>query len=417
MNIANSAMTRLPTSWTPDGAKVIALLVAATIFLGLPASAAGSKKSGGSSSRRVKDDPGCRSCIATAASLFASGKNKEAAEMLREWAPKCPNSSQLQLMLSTVLLRIGADIAEVEAAARQAVEADDHSVAARLQLALILTNNNKTSEGVEHLKKVTELDPANYEAWSSLAAAYKILREDDLAAQAATAAAELEPNTMQVRLSVLRNLRKTGKLDAAATELKKLLASKTASLAMVQELASEALLIGAYDDSIAASKRVLERFPDSSAALKMMALADYCLSDFNATVQVADQMLAKDKANADALAIKGLSLIKLNRAADAEQLVADALAKQPNSSLALLGSGALQASKGNLESAIEQLVLVLDADASSAQSQGLPEPLAHLELAAIYKKMGKTSAAADEARAAAHDGRFSKQAQPYGISK
>jgi predicted Zn-dependent protease len=400
---------RKPRS-TPLAVPIVSLAVSFTIAMALPTEAAKSKKKGGA---QVADDPGCRSCIANAAALFAQGKNKEAAQLLREWAPKCPNSSQLHLMLSTVLLRVGADIAEVEATARSAVAADEHSIAARLQLALVLTNNNKTAEGIEQLKKVTELDPANYEAWSSLAAAYKVLRKDDLASQAAGTAAELEPNTMQVRLSVLRNLRKTGKLDAAKTELKKLLSGKNTSPVLMQELAQEALLIGDYEDAITCAKNVLSKFAKSVPALKMMALANYCQADYAASLAVANQLLESDKENPDGLAMKGLALLKLNRAGEAEAPVSAALSRQPDSSLALLGSGALQATKGNTDSAIDQLVQVLDADASSAQSQGLPEPLAHLELAAIYQKLGRASAASDEARAAAHDGRFSKQAQHY----
>lgn len=392
------------------GVQLVAVFLSFSLALAPATEAAKAKKKSGAA---TDDDPGCRSCIAMAASLFAQGKNKEAADLLREWAPKCPNSSQLQLMLSTVLLRTGADVAEVEAASRAAVAADERSVAARLQLALVLTNNNKTAEGVEHLKKVTELDPANYEAWSSLAAAYKVLREDDLAAQAAATAGELEPNTMQVRMSLLQTLRKTGKRDAAKAELKRFLAGKNSNPAVMQELAQEGLLIGDYDGAIEAIKRVLSKYPKSIPALKMMALALYCKADYAASLEASNQLLATDKDNPDGLAMKGLSLLKLNRAGEAEEPVSTALSKQPNSSLALLGSGMLQATKGNTQSAIDQLVQVLDSDASNAQSQGIPEPLAHLELASIYQKMGKPSAASDEARAAAHDGRFSQQAQQF----
>lgn len=417
MNIANSRSARSFGNLKPWAAGALVALLAVSPATIAPQTAAAKSKSGSSGkSAGGKDDPGCRAAVTQAASLIAQKKDQEAAALLREWAGKCPHNSQLHFMLATVLLHVRADISEVEAASRQAVAADEHSIPAHMQLALILTNNNKVREAVQELKTVTELDPANYDAWQALAVGYKALNEDDLALQANTTAAELEPNALQNSMSVIRNLRQSGKMMQAATELKKILARKSISATTVQDLAAEGLLVGDYPDTVEACKRVLAKFPKSLPALKMMALANYCAGDYNAALENANQILAHAKDNSDALAIKGLSLLKLNQTTEAEEPLVQALTKQPNSSLALLGNGMYAAAKGNTDSGVEQLLMVLDCNASSAQSQGLPEPLAHLELASIYERTGKKALAADEARALAQDGRFNKEAQQHGAT-
>lgn len=416
MNIANSPSARSFGYPKPWAIGALAALTVVSMTSGAPDAAAAKTKKPSGLTGGGKDDPGCRSAVTRAASLIAQKKDQEAATLLREWANKCPHNSQLHFMLATVLLHVRADINEVEAASRRAVAADEHSIPAHMQLALILTNNNKVREGVQELKQVTELDPANYDAWQSLAAGYKALNEDELALQANNTAAELEPNALQNSMSVIRNLRQSGKMSQATVELKKLLARKSISATAIQELAAEGLLIGDYVDTVEACKRVLAKFPKSLPALKMMALANYCAGDYNAALENANRILTHAKDNADALAIKGLSLLKLNQTGEAEEPLVQSLSKQPNSSLALLGNGMYAAAKGNTESGIEQLLMVFDCNASSSQSQGLPEPLAHLELASIYEKTGKKALAADEARALAQDGRFNKEAQQHGAT-
>ncbi len=140
------------------------------------------------------DDPGCLSCVSQAASMFAMGKSKEAAELLRLWSNRCPHNAQLHLLLSTIYMRLGPQLDQAEVSASQAVSLLPESVAAHLQYALVLSANKKDIEAIGEFKKVTELDPLSYEAWSSLSNLYSELQEDDLARQCAMKASDLEPS-------------------------------------------------------------------------------------------------------------------------------------------------------------------------------------------------------------------------------
>src|SRR5207302_503967 len=104
------------------------------------------------------DDPGCHKCVSEAASLFARGKSREAVDLLKEWTDRCPHSSQLHLLLSTILMRTNKlEDAEIEAGKAAAVAPD--LVAAHLQYGLTLMANAHHAKAAREFERVTELDP------------------------------------------------------------------------------------------------------------------------------------------------------------------------------------------------------------------------------------------------------------------
>ncbi len=352
------------------------------------------------------DDPGCKSCISAAASLFARGQNNQAAQLLRQWSERCPGSAQLHLLLSTVLLRTGAPGEEIEKEAGKAASAAPALVPAHLQYAMALTNNQHPQRAVEEFKTVTELDPTNYEAWTALGSLYKQLHEDELSTEAAAKAAELEPGSRAVRFATLINLKKASKFQEAKAELKRLLASFGNSPEFMQDLSREALLIGAYSEAIEAGQHVSLSYPKAVAPLKTACLAQFMQHNYKDCLTSANRMLALDKKNAEALALRGLSLLRLGEKQEADRDIKEALSQQPNAGLPLLSAGMAQVLSGKYVQADESLHACLEADASNNQCQGLLQPLAHLELSRLRRKQGSLNEAEEEAHSASADKRF-----------
>lgn len=397
-------MTHYNTRRLLSGAAFVLLLTSA----GAPASA--KKKSAELPSDappvavKRPDDAGCKNCMSQAASLFASGQTAQAADLLRQWTEKCPNSSQLHVLYSMILMRTDhPDAAQSEGA--KAVAAKPDSVGAHLQYALSLMAGSKHRQALDEFKRVTDLDPSSYEGWTSLAQLYRETHEDDLAAAAASRAADLQSSGRPAGLSTLRNLKRAGKFAEAKTELRRLMAAEKPGSSS-EEFAREALSVGAFDEAIEACKKAIRANPSSTRPLTMIALSLYCNGNFSQSLEESAKVLALEPANADAKALKVLSLIKLNKVEDADKAdIAEGTGSSP-SALTLLSRGTMQASQGKNQLAEETLHECLEADASDDTIQGLPHALARMELFDVYNKLGRRTDAKEQLRALAADRRF-----------
>lgn len=350
----------------------------------------GEARSGKGSPGPAKDDPGCRTCISQAASQFAAGHVTEAANLLKSWQGRCPNSSQLHLLLSTVLLRQGGHMDEAIAAAQQAVNAAPDSVAARLQLGLLLSGAENNTRAVQELERTVELAPGSYEAWSTLASVYSKLHEDGKAQEATNKAADLEPSTKTVRLRMLKNLQHSGKIKEAKAELKRLITNGGYGAEFLQQLAEEAMAIGDWEDALAAGNKVIEAYPKAIAPLRLVSMAHYNNHSYQECLETAKKMLVLDPKSPDALAIKGRALVKLGSADQAEKEFKLALSNQPELPLALLGQGELEFSRGNFAVASEQLMHSIDSDPTLGQA-----PEVCFELAKALDQKGDRDNAID----------------------
>lgn len=354
------------------------------------------------------DDPGCKNCVSQAASMFARGQIKEATTQLREWSPKCPNSAQLHILFSTILLSTGAN-QEAEQQAGMAAELNPTSIAAHLQHALALTALDKKLQAIKEFERVVEIDPACYEAWVALTSAYRQMHEDEKAADAAAKAADLEPGSKAVRMGTLMNLKRSGKFAEARTEIKRLLALPTTSPEFAEELARESLLVGGYDEATEATEKVIAAHPKSVAPLMVNALAHYCQNNFEACIEDASKITQLEPRNTDAVALRALALAKANRVAEAETALSEASA-EPNATLYLLTKGNIEAARNNFPGAEEALQSCLTYDQGNNAMQGIPHSLARLALAEVYKRQGKSSLVAEQVQALSRDRRFSSAA-------
>jgi len=339
-----------------------AVLLAIGLSAGGPAVTAKSTRTQGAAAQ-AQDDPGCRGCVSQAASLFASGKNGAAADLLRSWSGRCPRNAQLHLLLSTVLLRLGpTHAAEAQQAAAEAVKIAPNSIAAHLQYALALMTNESFLKATQEFESVVELDPGSYEGWSSLASLYGQLHEDDRAQVCARKAADLEPSSKTVRLRMLKNLEHSGKTVEARAELKRLVTSGGYGPEFLQELAAEAVSIGANEEAITACSKVIEAYPKSAAPLKLMARAQLNSCDYGGCLETTDKLLAMNANNDEAHALKGLALLKRGSLDEADREFQAALGRQPELPLALLGKGELLLLRGNYQAASETVLHSMDAD-------------------------------------------------------
>lgn len=389
--------------------KEVSLLATALSLLILAGAAdAASKNRVGGVARA--DDPGCRACVSEAASLFASNQLDKAASLLRQWSQKCPHNAQLHLLLSTILIRQGDKNQEAESEAALACSAQPDSQAAHLQYAMSLLAVQKLSQAAGEFETVTNINPGSYEAWSALTDVYRKLRRDADAEKAAQKAANLEPSTQIVKLSVLQNLKRAGKINQAKTELRKLLQAPEITPEFEQHLATEALQLGAYDEAIEASNHVVKVYPDAAGPLRCLVLAQMLKGDFHAATQTAEKLSQKNK-TAETLAMLAFCQMRSGKQEAAEANMKSARAIDAASAFLLLSEGMLKLNKAEFESAEETLKLATDADTRGSQADKVPQSLAHLSLSRLNRKQGLIAESIQEAHAAASDRRFEAAAE------
>lgn len=351
------------------------------------------------------DDPACKSCVQQAASMFARGEVEQAQKLLREFSPMCKNSAQLHLMFSTMLLSTGSND-EAEKESGLAASISPNLLAAHLQHALALQALDRKMQAAKEFERATEIDPSCYEAWIALSSLYRQLHEDDKALDASAKAVDLEPHSKTLRMGTLTNLKRAGKFTEARAELKRLLTAPTTTPEFAEELAREALLVGAYDEAADASAKSINAHPKSVAPLVTSALAHYCQKNYDATVADTDKILAIEPQNTDALAMKALAQVKANKAQDAETTFKSA-GTNANSTMFWLAKGSIDSARSNFTGAEEALKTCLQYDQGNNAMQGIPHSLARLTLAEVYKAQGKPALVQEQAQALARDKRFS----------
>jgi predicted Zn-dependent protease len=270
--------------------------------------------------------------------------------------------------MSTILIRQGGMGAEAGSEAAKAVAAAPSSVPAHLQYGLVLMAGGDNLHASQELERVTELEPGNYEAWSSLSNLYSQLHEDEKSTKAAQKAADLEPATTIARLRLLKNLQKAGKLPEARAELKRLIANGDYGPEFMQQVAAEALNIGAYAEAIEAGTRVADAYPRSITPLRVIAQAQLGNHDYQGAYDTSTKMVGIDKDSAEARSLGSIALVKLGRTPEAEKQLQPVLAKQPEMSLVLLAQGNIELAKGEYEQAVEALRHSLDNDVMLSKS-------------------------------------------------
>lgn len=383
--------------------RLLSLVAMSSLMLCTPVQAA---RSGKSASSGGADDPGCKSCLSQAATLFAANQIKQALELLATWSPKCPKTAQLHLLYSTILIRDGKNLDEAERQALLAVAARPDSQAAHLQCGMTLMANGKYQQASQEFKTVTDINPASFEAWSALADLYKRLHEDDQAAQAATRAANLEPGTKAVRLAVLTNLKRSGNFVRAKKELQRLLHDGGFGPEFDQSLAEEALQLGAYEEAVEGAERASKAYPNSIEPIRILTLAQYLSHQYQPAEKSATNLLSLSAKNPDGLALKALSMMAQGKTKEGSSLAVQALGADPGSGLALVAVGIASSLAGEYAKAVEAWRSCASTGPRTSAGERLPETLAHLQLYRFYRQQGALDEAGQEARAISTDPRF-----------
>lgn len=310
----------------------------------------------------AKDDPGCRDAVAKGATMFAANKTAEAIAFLRPWSSKCMHSAQLHLLLSTMLLRVGNAKAEAEAEAKIACDISPNSTAAHMQHALTFMAMDKTSSAKEEFERITQIDPTSYDAWSTLSDLYGRLNEMDKAKAAGEKAGILDPSTRRAKFRTLHSLRTAGKADAIRSEAARLLASDTDPPEYFDQLAAEALAVGAYNEAVSAANKALEKYPSSSSALRAKALGLTFANNTEEARAIVDKMLSITPDDGDALSIKAMILSDQGHADESELCLKKVAGdRRP---LLLLARGKLASQRNEAQEAIKNFEQALAADQS-----------------------------------------------------
>ena len=337
-----------------------------------------------------KDEPGCRDAVAKAATLFAGQKNTEAADLLRTWSPKCMHNTQLHLLLSTILLRLGNAKAEAETEAKIACQISPNSTAAHMQHALTLMALDKTSSAKDEFVRITEIDPTSYDAWSSLSELYGRLNEMDKAKQCGEKAAILDPQSRKAKFRTLHSLQVTGRSDALKNEVTRLLASDADPPEFFDQLATEVLSVGAYSEAVQAANKALDKYPKSTSALKAKALGQLFSNSLDEARNTVDVLLSASPDDADILSVKSMILSDQGNVDESELCLKKIGEKGERRPLCLLAKGKLASHRNETEEAIKNFEQALAGDQSLL--------VVHSCLADAFIKAGRFEDALAEAK-------------------
>lgn len=369
-----------------------AVLICSTTTLIQPSAIAKSKgkENKASTKSSSKDDPGCRECVAKAASLFAQGKLADTANLLRSWRDRCPNNSQLFLMLSSVLVRVPGQQQEAMEAARTASSIAPESVPANTQYALTLMALDDSAEAARVFEKVVSLDPSSYEAWSSLSNLYAKLHEEEKSKSAANKAACLEPQAKTARLRQLRSLEKAGRISELRNAFKAMLSDNDLEPEFFIDLGKESMTMGLYEEASQALTKATSTYPNAPALLEALAQSQLWARKYAASIQTADKILAVHPKHANALAIKAIASIHVGDLPEARRLAEAASQRQSEAPLVLLAVAWSKSRDGDYAEALKSAQLALSKDSTMKQARVL--------LAQIYIKQGLADEALGEAR-------------------
>ncbi len=283
----------------------------------------------------------CRSCINQATSLFASGHNQDAIELLHKSKESCQNSSQYHLLLSTILARQTGQSQESENEACLACFADNNSIACHLQYGLILMHNQNLNKAIKEFEKVTALDPNNYEAWSSLSNLYKKFHQEDAANKSQTKANTIAQQASVGNYYVYKNLIKQRKYEQAKAELIKIIHSTSAQSSNFPNLVKEALKIGALDETINAGKQFLQGQNKSAEIMESICLAQLLAHNYADCIESSKSLIDIEPRNSDILAIKGIAELYSGYLTQAKSSISAAVANGPESKLVQVANKAL----------------------------------------------------------------------------
>lgn len=260
--------------------------MAGTLVMSLSLNATGASAAG---KRNRADDPGCSGCLTSAAGLFARGNTLEAADLLRAWKDKCPGNLQLRLLLNTVLMRLPAAREEALQVAQEATALAPDSSLAHFQCAMTLLTMGRSQEAAAGFEQVVAIDPANYEAWLSLADLYGSLGETERSHAAQAKAASLSPSTRSARTRTITSLNRAGNINGVKAEVKRLF-NENLQAEFFLGLADELLNIGYFNEAAQCLNHYLEQDqpqtqPHNNAAAKIkfnLALCRYLAGNSSA---------------------------------------------------------------------------------------------------------------------------------------
>lgn len=238
------------------------LLISLSLSLTAPGASAAGKRS-------RADDPGCPGCLTSAAGLFARGNTLEAADLLRAWKDKCPGNLQLRLLLNTVLMRLPSAREEALQVAQEATALAPDSSLAHFQCAMTLLTMGRSQQAAASFEQVVAIDPANYEAWLSLADLYGSLGETERSRTAQAKAASLSPTTRSARTRTITSLNRAGNIKGVKAEVKRLF-NENLEAEFFLGLADELLNIGYFNEAAQCLNHYLEQDQShTSAAAKI----------------------------------------------------------------------------------------------------------------------------------------------------
>lgn len=341
-------------------------------------------------------NPVCESCLKQASLAFADKDALEALKILKTWNAACTNNTQFQLLMSSVLISLG-KIEEARESAAKAVASAPESIPALMHYGLCLSSSDRFVEASQQYEKIIEVDPNNYEAWSSLGDIYDRLRQDDKSKEAKEKAALLDPHQQEIKLKTVRNLRDTGKIKEVRQQLAPLI-NTINKASVLDDLAIIACDVGDWRQAIIAIEKELKDNPNKAQTWHFLASAQLMAYQYENCIDSCNKVLSLDPKDSQILGIQALALIGLNKLEESNKSIERLLKIDSDSETGKYAQAKLNLVSGDLDKARQELLDVLSAEPD--------DMFARIDLCRLEYKLGDKAKALQNAKLVERNGSF-----------
>ncbi len=244
-------------------------------------------------------------------------------EIILKVLPEQPQA----LLLKAVALRRRGNLKEAADGLQSLIRQQPRWWQAHLQLGLTWSAVGQSAAAIASLRRATECDPNQTDAWRALGDQYRLTGQTAEAAlcnQEQLRSATRHPGLIAAAEQLIRN-----DLPAAERTLKSHLSQEPSDFVAIRMLAELASRLGRYEDAEHLLRRCVELAPNFTAAQQNYAFVLLRQNKASEALVVIEQQLAIEPADPHNRALKAGSLVQIGRYAEAIDIYKSVLEQYP----------------------------------------------------------------------------------------
>jgi tetratricopeptide (TPR) repeat protein len=274
----------------------------------------------------------------------------------------------LLLVLGALTWQQCGTFADMETLWRKTLARNPDCWMAHNNLGLLLNNQGRIEEAMEHYHKAIQINPNSFEALNNLGNAFTAKGRVDEAIENFRKAIQINPNYADALNNLGAALAAKGRVDEAIENFRKALQLNPNSFEALDNLGAALATKGRFDEAIENYRRAIQINPNYADALNNLGVALATKGRFDEAIENYYKALQINPNYADALNNLGVALAAQGRVDEAIENYYKAIQINPNYADALNNLGVALANKGRLDEAIENFLKAIQIDPNSADA-------------------------------------------------